>query len=64
MKRSRDVFGLLGLALGAVGAVRQLREAKGKKDRLALANAVVNIAAVMTGGALVFRSMRRGGDES
>ncbi|HEX5118110.1 MAG TPA: hypothetical protein VFW65_23240 [Pseudonocardiaceae bacterium] len=64
MKRTRDVFGLLGLALGAVGAVRQLREARGKKDRLALANAVVNIAAVVTGGALAFRSMRKDGDES
>ncbi|HKN98081.1 MAG TPA: hypothetical protein VJX10_13250 [Pseudonocardiaceae bacterium] len=64
MKRTRDVFGLLGLAFGAVGAIRQLREARGKKDRLALANAVVNVVAVITGGALAIRSMRKGGEES
>jgi hypothetical protein len=64
MKRTRDVFGLLGLAFGAVGAIRQLREARGKKDRLALANAVVNVVAVVTGGALAVRSMRKGGEES
>jgi hypothetical protein len=62
MKQARGVFGLIGLALGAVGAVRELREAKGKQDRLALVNAVVNALAVVTGGALLFRSMRRGGD--
>jgi hypothetical protein len=64
MKRTRDVFGLLGLAFGAIGAVRQLREARGKKDRLALLNAVVNITGVVTGGALAVRALRKGGEES
>ncbi|HEX3648550.1 MAG TPA: hypothetical protein VHV49_08980 [Pseudonocardiaceae bacterium] len=65
MKRTRDVFGLLGLVFGAVGAMRQLREARGKKDRLALVHAMVNITAVVTGGALAVRSMRgKDGEES
>jgi hypothetical protein len=64
MKRARDVMGLVGLAFGAVGAVRELKEAKGKRDRLKLLNAAFNFAAVLTGGALVFRSLRsKDGDE-
>jgi hypothetical protein len=64
MKQTRGVVGLVGLAFGALGAVRELREAKGKQDRLALVNAVVNVIAVLTGGALVIRSMRKDGDHS
>ena len=64
MKRARDVMGLVGLAVGAVGAVRELKEANGKRDRLKLLNAAFNFAAVLTGGALVFRSLRsKDGDE-
>jgi hypothetical protein len=64
MKQARGVFGLVGLALGAVGAVRELREARGKQDRLALVNAAVNALAVLTGGALLIRSMRKDGDHA
>jgi uncharacterized membrane protein YcjF (UPF0283 family) len=63
-KQAKGAFGLVGLALGAVGAVRELRDANGKRDRLALVNAVVNALAVLTGAALVIRSMRKDGDES
>ena len=64
MKRVREIMGLVGLVFGAVGAVRELREAKGKRDRLKLLNAAFNFAAVLTGGALVFRSLRsKDGDE-
>jgi hypothetical protein len=62
LKQVRGVLGLVGLAFGALGAVRELRAAKGKKDRLALANAGFNFAAVLTGGALLIRSMRKDGD--
>lgn len=62
VKRARGVAGLVGLAFGAIGAVREIREARGKKDMLALANAVVNILAVVTGAALLVRSLRRGDD--
>jgi hypothetical protein len=63
MKQARNAIGLAGLAFGALGAVRELRDAKGKQDRLALVNAVINVLAVITGAALVIRSMK-GGDPS
>ncbi|HEX3783043.1 MAG TPA: hypothetical protein VHX38_25535 [Pseudonocardiaceae bacterium] len=62
IKKARGVAGLVGLAFGAAGAVKELREAKGKRDFLALANAIVNILAVLTGGALVIRGLRKGDD--
>ncbi len=62
LKKVRGVAGLVGLGFGAAGAVKELREAKGKRDVLALAHAVVNILAVFTGGALVVRSLRKGDD--
>ncbi len=58
MKRIREIMGLVGLVFGAVGAVRELREARGKRDGLKLLNAAFNFAAVLTGGALIFRSLR------
>jgi hypothetical protein len=54
--------GLVGLGFGALGAVRELKAAKGKRDALALLNAVFNFAAMLTGGALVIRSLRKDGD--
>jgi hypothetical protein len=58
VKRIREIMGLVGLVFGAVGAVRELREARGKRDGLKLLNAAFNFAAVLTGGALIFRSLR------
>ena len=62
MKKVRAVAGLVGLGFGAMGAVKELREAKGKSDYLALANAIVNIIAVLTGGALLVRGLRKEDD--
>ena len=62
MKKVRAVAGLVGLGFGAAGAVKELREAKGKRDYLALANAVISILGVLTGGALVVRGLRKGDD--
>jgi hypothetical protein len=62
MKRVRDIVGLVGIVFGALGAVRELKTARGKRDGLAVVNAVVNFAAVVTGGALVVRGLRKDGD--
>jgi hypothetical protein len=59
MKKVRAVAGLVGLGFGAVGAVKELREARGKRDYLALTNAVISILGVLTGGALAIRGLRR-----
>ncbi|HVV20201.1 MAG TPA: hypothetical protein VHF06_12250 [Pseudonocardiaceae bacterium] len=62
MKQVRGVVGLVGLAFGAWGAVKELRAARGKGDTLALVNAVLNVLAVVTGGALAIRGMREDKD--
>lgn len=62
IKRMRGVFGLVGAAVAAAGAVTDLRAAKGKRDRLGLVNAIANILVVITGAALAVRSLREGGD--
>ena len=62
VKKVRAVAGLVGLGFGAMGAVKELREARGKRDYLALANAIVNILAVITGGALAIRGLRKEDD--
>ncbi|GDY31853.1 hypothetical protein [Gandjariella thermophila] len=58
----RLLFSLATSAFAAVNAVSDVREARREKDRLALANAVLNILAVITGAALAVRSVR-GGEE-
>jgi hypothetical protein len=63
VKKVRSGIGLVSMALGAVGAVRELRSARGKQDNLALVNAILNIAAVVTGAALAIRTMRKDGED-
>jgi hypothetical protein len=63
MKKVRSGIGLVSMALGAVGAVRELQSARGKRDSLALVNAILNIAAVVTGAALAIRAMSKDGDD-
>ncbi|HEX4723006.1 MAG TPA: hypothetical protein VH333_10860 [Pseudonocardiaceae bacterium] len=62
-KKVRGVLGLVGLVFGALGAVRELKAASGNRDSLALVNAVLNFAAVLTGAALAVRALRKDGDE-
>jgi hypothetical protein len=64
VKNVRGVVGLVALGFGALGAVRELRTARGKRDRLAVLNAIVNVASVLTGAALAVRSLRKDGDEA
>jgi hypothetical protein len=61
-KKVRGAVGLIGAGIGAVRAVKELRDAKGKRDYLALANAIVSILAGLTGGALVVRDLLKGDD--
>ncbi|HEX3791197.1 MAG TPA: hypothetical protein VHW44_25270 [Pseudonocardiaceae bacterium] len=61
-KKVRGVIGLAGIAFGVIRAVTELRTARGKKDALAVFNAVANILAACTGAALVVRSLRKDGE--
>ncbi|HWC78917.1 MAG TPA: hypothetical protein VG756_03040 [Pseudonocardiaceae bacterium] len=62
-KKVRSVIGLAGIAFGIFRAVSELRTAKGKKDNLALINAVTSILSALTGAALVVRELRSGEEE-
>ncbi|GAA0212473.1 MAG: hypothetical protein HOY78_47995 [Saccharothrix sp.] len=62
MKKARGAFALLGAAGAATSAFSTLKAARGKNDKLALANAVASILVAITGAALAVRSMRKGGD--
>jgi hypothetical protein len=62
-KKMSGVLGLVGLVFGALGAVRELKQATGKRDNLAVVNAVLNIAGVVTGAALAIRALRKNGDD-
>jgi hypothetical protein len=49
----------LGMQLfGAYGAIKQIKEARGKGDRLELVDAVISGVAVVTGFALLIRSLK------
>ena len=63
VKKARNVFGLVGSVVGAVGAVSDLRKARGDRDKLALTNALANILVVVTSAALALRELRKGADD-
>jgi hypothetical protein len=62
-KRLKAVVGLGGIVFGVVRSVSELRAARGKKDTLALLNALVNLLSAGTGAALVLRSLRKDGED-
>ncbi|MGH3492729.1 MAG: hypothetical protein ACRDQ1_05775 [Sciscionella sp.] len=59
MKNARVTLGLLGSAIAAYRAICQVRAARGSKDRLVLANAVANVAVVLTGGVIAARELAK-----
>jgi len=63
-KKLKAAVGLAGIVFGVVRSVSELRAAKGKKDGLALLNAIVNLLSAGTGAALLVRSLRKDGEEA
>ncbi len=56
---------LLASQVGAAYGLRsKLREARDKNDRLALLDAAVSAAGLLTGSALAVRALRKGDEES
>ena len=43
---------------GAIGVIKQIKEARGKGDKLEILDAAISAAAVITGFALLIRAMR------
>ncbi|WP_031465232.1 hypothetical protein [Sciscionella sediminilitoris] len=58
MKKTRGLIGLISSVFAAAKAVNDVRSARGKGDKLLLANAVATVAVVLTGGALAVRDLR------
>ncbi|MEU7569258.1 hypothetical protein [Streptomyces fradiae] len=50
-------------AFGAVGVVKQIRKARGESDMLRLVDAVITGAAVVTNLAILYREVKRLGDD-
>ncbi|MFT7840039.1 hypothetical protein Q5530_28185 [Saccharothrix sp. BKS2] len=61
MKRARPFLSLVGAAGAATSAFSTLKSARGKNDKLALANAAASILVAITGAALAARDLRKGG---
>ncbi|MFJ6936527.1 hypothetical protein [Streptomyces sp. NPDC101132] len=50
-------------AFGAIGVVKQVKKARLENDTLKLVDAVVSAAAIVTGLAILYRELRRLGDD-
>lgn len=62
--KAGKIIGLGMQIFGAIGVMKQIKEAKGKNDRLELADAVISAAAVVTGFALLIRALREEQEEA
>ena len=58
MKKSRSMFGFIGLGVGAFAVVRGLRDAVRKGDKLQLVDSLARGLMVGTSSALLIRKLR------
>ncbi|MET9964062.1 hypothetical protein ABZ128_34140 [Streptomyces sp. NPDC006326] len=50
-------------AFGAISVIKQARKARSEQDTLKLVDAVVSAAAIVTGLAILYRELKRLGDD-
>lgn len=50
-------------AFGALGVIKQVKKARAEHDTLKLVDAVVSAAAIVTGLAILYRELKRLGDD-
>ncbi|MER6781409.1 MULTISPECIES: hypothetical protein [Streptomyces] len=50
-------------AFGALGVIKQVKKARTEHDTLKLVDAVVSAAAIVTGLAILYRELKRLGDD-
>ncbi|WP_436773055.1 hypothetical protein [Yinghuangia sp. YIM S09857] len=62
--KAGKIIGLGMQVFGAIGVMKQIKEAKGKHDKLEMTDAIISAAAVITGFALLIRSLREEQEES
>ncbi|MBQ0828024.1 hypothetical protein [Streptomyces tagetis] len=61
--KSGTYLSMATTAFGAVGVVKQIRKARAESDTLRLIDAGVSAVAIVTGLALLYRELKRLGDD-
>ncbi|MFG2436620.1 hypothetical protein [Streptomyces sp. NPDC048508] len=61
--KSGTYLSMAGTAFGALGVAKQVRKARSENDTLRLLDAAVSAAAIVTGLAILYRELKRLGDD-
>ena len=61
--KSGTYLSIAGTAFGAIGVAKRLKKARAEKDTLVLIDATVSAAAIVTGLAILYRELKRLGDD-
>ena len=61
--KSGTYLSIAGTAFGAIGVAKRLKKARAEKDTLVLIDAAVSAAAIVTGLAILYRELKRLGDD-
>ncbi|MFJ7151651.1 hypothetical protein ACIQVT_26250 [Streptomyces sp. NPDC100445] len=61
--RSGTYLSMAGTAFGAFGVAKRLKKARAENDTLVLIDATVSAVAIVTGLAILYRELKRLGDD-
>ncbi|MET8857799.1 hypothetical protein ACWEBX_06445 [Streptomyces sp. NPDC005070] len=61
--KSGTYLSMAGTAFGALGVAKQVKRARTENDTLRLIDAAVSAAAIVTGLAILYRELKRLGDD-
>ncbi|MFF3616293.1 hypothetical protein [Streptomyces sp. NPDC002580] len=61
--KSGTYLSIAGTAFGALGVAKQVKKARKENDTLRLIDAAVSAAAIVTGLAILYRELKRLGDD-
>ncbi|MEU0194404.1 hypothetical protein ABZ250_31830 [Streptomyces afghaniensis] len=61
--RSGTYLSMAGTAFGAIGVAKRLKKARAEQDTLVLIDATVSAVAIVTGLAILYRELKRLGDD-
>ncbi|GGR16750.1 hypothetical protein [Streptomyces aurantiogriseus] len=61
--KSGTYLSIAATAFGAIGVAKRLKKARAEKDTLVLIDATVSAAAIVTGLAILYRELKRLGDD-
>ncbi|KAB1985685.1 MULTISPECIES: hypothetical protein [Streptomyces] len=61
--KSGTYLSMAGTAFGAIGVAKQVKKARKENDTLRLIDAALSAAAIVTGLAILYRELKRLGDD-